>query len=109
MRCARWRLAVAFFWAQAASAQGAANLDNATCLGCHGTPGFAAARAGGQTRPLFVAPDRFAESVHGKASVRCVDCHTSITELPHKSASKTAAEWDKTRLAIAKNCIACHA
>ncbi len=41
-------LAIAFFWAQAASAQGAANLDNATCLGCHGVPGFAAARADGQ-------------------------------------------------------------
>ena len=27
-------------WVQAASAQGAANLDNATCLGCHGVAGF---------------------------------------------------------------------
>jgi len=100
-------LAVGFFWAQAASAQGAANLDNATCLGCHGTPGFAAPRADGQARPLFVAPDQFADSVHGKA-LRCIDCHTTITELPHKNASTTAADWDRTRLAIAKNCISCH-
>ena len=90
-------LAIVVFWVQAASAQGAANLDNATCLGCHGTPGFAAPRADGQTRALFVAPEHFTESVHGKASVRCVDCHTTITELPHKNVSKTAAEWDKTR------------
>jgi cytochrome b subunit of formate dehydrogenase/nitrate/TMAO reductase-like tetraheme cytochrome c subunit len=101
-------LAIAFFWAQAASAQGAANLDNATCLGCHGVPGFAAPRADGQMRSLSVAADHFADSVHGKASVRCVDCHTTITELPHKSVSKSAAEWDRTRIAIAKNCIACH-
>ncbi len=102
-------LTIAFFWAQAASAQGAANLDNATCLGCHGIPGFAARRADGQARALSVVPDQFANSVHGKASVRCVDCHTKITELPHKNVSKTAAEWDKTRIAMTKNCIACHA
>ena len=101
-------LTIVLVWVQAASAQGAANLDNATCLGCHGVSGFAAPRADGQTRSLFVAADHFAGSVHGKA-LRCVDCHTTITELPHKNVSKTAAEWERTRLAITKNCIACHA
>ncbi|HTT47651.1 MAG TPA: cytochrome b/b6 domain-containing protein [Pseudolabrys sp.] len=95
-------------WTQAAGAQGAGNLDNATCLGCHGAPGFSAPRADGQTRPLSVAADQFADSVHGKASVRCVDCHTTITEVPHTNVSKTAAEWDKTRIAMTKNCMACH-
>jgi len=95
-------------WMQAAAAQGAENLANATCLGCHGASGFAAPRADGQMRSLSVATDQFAGSVHGKA-LRCVDCHTTITELPHKNVSKTAAEWDRTRLAIAKNCINCHA
>ena len=92
----------------AAGAQAAAKLDNATCLGCHGMPGFAAPRADGKTRSLFVAADQFAASVHGKA-LRCVDCHTTITELPHKNVSNTLAEWERTRLAIAKNCINCHA
>ena len=41
--------------------------------------------------------------------LRCVDCHTTITELPHKNVSKTRAEWDRTRLAINKNCSNCHA
>ena len=77
-------LTIVLLWVQAASAQGAANLDNATCLGCHGVAGFAAPRADGQTRPLFVPADQFANSVHGKA-LRCVDCHTTITELPHKN------------------------
>src|SRR5476649_2185753 len=101
-------LTIVLVWVQAASAQGAANLDNASCLGCHSVAGFSAPRAGGKTRSLFVAADRFAESVHGKA-LRCVDCHTTITELPHKTVSKTPADWGRTKLAITKNCIACHA
>ena len=96
-------------WVQAAGAQGPANLDNATCLGCHGVTGFAAPRADGKSRSLFVAADHFADSVHGKASIRCVDCHTTITALPHTNVSKTAAAWKRTKLAIARNCINCHA
>ncbi len=93
---------------QTALAQGAENLANGACLGCHGVPGFAAARADGQKRSLFVAADRYANSVHGK-TLRCIDCHTTITELPHKSVSKTPVEWQRTRLAINKNCGNCHA
>ena len=93
---------------QAASVQAAATLDNATCLGCHGTPGFAAPRANGQMRPLFVSADHLANSVHGQ-SLQCIDCHTAITEVPHKTVAKTRAEWDRARLAINKNCGNCHA
>jgi cytochrome b subunit of formate dehydrogenase len=100
-------LTIVLFWVQAASAQGAANLDNATCLGCHGVAGFAAPRADGQTRPLFVPADQFANSVHGKV-LRCVDCHTTITELPHKNVPGTLADQERTRLAINKNCDNCH-
>ena len=95
-------------WVQSAIAQGAEDLANATCLGCHGVAGFATARADGQTRSLFVAADHLAGSVHGKV-LRCVDCHTTITELPHNNVSKTPADWDRTRLAITKNCSNCHA
>jgi hypothetical protein len=93
---------------QSAIAQAAEDLANATCLGCHGVAGFSAPRADGPTRPLFVAADHFAGSVHGKA-LRCVDCHTTITGLPHNNVAKTPADWDRTKLAITKNCIACHA
>jgi len=101
-------LATILVWVHAAIAQGAEDLANATCLGCHGVSGFSAPRADGQARSLFVNADHFAGSVHGKV-LRCVDCHTTITELPHKSVSKTPADWDRTRLAITKNCINCHA
>src|SRR5450759_3317070 len=101
-------LAAILVWVQGASAQGADNLDNATCLGCHGMAGFSAPRGDGATRSLFVAADHFADSVHGKA-LRCVDCHTTITALPHNNVAKTPADWDRTRLAITKNCSNCHA
>lgn len=86
-----------------AGAQGA-HIDNATCLGCHGAPGFAAAGAGGQVRTLFVAADRFAGSVH--ATLACTSCHTKITEVPHKSAGLTPAA---RRRQIPALCGGCHA
>src|ERR1035438_7606501 len=101
MRANRWLLVLTLrsavlgmilVWVQAASAQGADNLANATCLGCHGVPGFAAPRADGPARPLSVPAGQFANSVHGKA-LQCIDCHTTITELPHNNVSKTSAEW----------------
>ena len=96
-------------WVQAASAQNAADLANASCLSCHGTPGFAAPGADGKTRPLFVPADQFANSVHGDAGLRCTDCHTTITETPHKNLPATAVARAQARLAFNKNCGNCHA
>ena len=48
--------------------------------------------------------------MHGKAGLRCVDCHTSpIAELPHKNLPATAAARDRERLAINRTCGNCHA
>jgi cytochrome b subunit of formate dehydrogenase/nitrate/TMAO reductase-like tetraheme cytochrome c subunit len=95
-------------WTQDGDAQPATPLDNATCLGCHGVPGFTMRRADGSARSLFTSEEQFAASAHGK-TLRCVDCHTSITDLPHKAVSKTPAEWNSVRLGIDKNCVTCHA
>jgi predicted CXXCH cytochrome family protein len=81
----------------------AAPLDNATCLSCHGTPGFAIPGANGRMRSLFVPADRFAHSVHGTLS--CTSCHTTITEVPHKNAPMTPSQW---RQQIPKLCGGCH-
>jgi cytochrome b subunit of formate dehydrogenase len=59
------------------------NAANDACLGCHGNQGFAAPGADGKTRQLHVIKDKFGKSVHGKRS--CVECHTDITEIPHKT------------------------
>jgi cytochrome b subunit of formate dehydrogenase len=87
---------------QAASAQ-AAKLDNTTCLGCHGTPGFAATGADGQAHALFVPANQLAGSVHG--SLPCTTCHAEITEVPHKIAPRTPAA---SRQHIPTLCGSCH-
>jgi cytochrome b subunit of formate dehydrogenase len=51
-----------------------------------------------------VAADRFAGSVH--AALACTACHTTITEVPHKSAGLTPAA---TRRQIPTLCGGCHA
>jgi cytochrome b subunit of formate dehydrogenase/nitrate/TMAO reductase-like tetraheme cytochrome c subunit len=84
----------------AAGAQ-APNLDNATCLGCHGKPGFAT--TGANARSLYVPAQSLAHSVHGKLT--CVSCHTTITEIPHKNPPLTPAQW---RQQIPKLCGSCH-
>ncbi len=80
----------------AGSAKSAPRIEKATCLACHGTEGFAAAG-----RNLHVSPEKFDKSVH--AQRECVDCHTNITEVPHKAAADGA--W---RLTIPNVCGNCH-
>jgi len=65
-----------------ASAAAAVKPDNAVCLGCHGTWGFAVPGPYGKPRRLYVNRSRFGHSVHGKRL--CVDCHKDITEIPHE-------------------------
>jgi cytochrome b subunit of formate dehydrogenase len=70
-------------------------LDNATCLGCHGNEGFSMPGPDGKPRPLHVVKEKFELSVHAKR--RCVECHTDITEIPHKRTGP-----------IRVGCIQCH-
>jgi len=88
---------------QAARAQGAAGLDNASCLSCHGEPGFAVPGANGQIRSLYVSADHFAHSVHG--ALQCAACHATITEIPHNNPPLTPAQW---RQQIPRLCGSCH-
>ncbi len=82
--------------------QAAPKFENAICLGCHGSEGFAMPGADGKVRQLYVAKDKFAESVHGKRL--CVECHADITEIPHqKGVHKVSCVkcheglWEKAR------------
>ncbi len=79
--------------------------DNATCLACHGNPDFIVPRADGSVRSLYIDKNHFAASVHGKLLV-CVNCHTKITEIPHRDVSKTLLAW---RQSIPPICGTCHA
>jgi cytochrome c551/c552/cytochrome b subunit of formate dehydrogenase len=81
--------------AAAAAPAAAIPLDNATCLGCHGNEGFAMPGPDGKPRPLHVTKEKFELSVHAKR--RCVDCHTDITEIPHKRTGP-----------VRVSCVQCH-
>ena len=78
----------------AEAAPPAAKIPAATCLMCHGVPGFAVKQPDGKMRSLTVTPDKFEHSVHG--GLQCVDCHTNITQAPHQPTQ------------VVVNCISCH-
>jgi cytochrome b subunit of formate dehydrogenase len=62
-------------------ADGAAQMSNEVCLGCHGAEGFAIPGADKKPRLLHVAPGPFEKSVHGK--LECAMCHADVTAVPH--------------------------
>ncbi|HUJ85743.1 MAG TPA: cytochrome b/b6 domain-containing protein [Burkholderiales bacterium] len=65
-----------------ASGQAAEQLNNETCLACHGTEGFQVPGPDGKMRDLHVDSARFGHSVHGKRM--CVECHKDIQQIPHR-------------------------
>jgi len=97
-------LAIILFSAPAALAQSGTGLDNATCLSCHGSPGFAAPAVAGQSQPLSLSSDEFAHSVHGV--LQCTACHATITAVPHTNPLPTA---ERLRQQVPAMCGACHA
>lgn len=56
--------------------------DDDGCLMCHKYPMMARVTDEGVVRSYYVVPEIFARTVH--RNVPCRDCHTGITELPHK-------------------------
>ncbi len=55
---------------------------NATCLACHRMESLAVPLPNGEKRQLYVSPDDFEQSVHGKRS--CVECHKDVIKIPHR-------------------------
>lgn len=73
-------VAASFLFASASARAQEGALTNEQCLGCHADASLTAERDGRQVS-LFVEATKFAASVH--ESLRCVDCHTALKELPH--------------------------
>jgi cytochrome b subunit of formate dehydrogenase len=108
-RLAAWMMAGVFCVAaagigDAVAQQPGEKWDNELCLSCHAQQGFAMPRADRQMRSLSIDKDEFEKSVHGKRML-CVDCHQSISEVPHTIVSKSRAEW---RQSIPGLCGPCH-
>jgi predicted CXXCH cytochrome family protein len=73
----------------------AASVTDEDCLSCHSDPGLQS----GTGRSVTVDPAKFKASIHGRAEISCVDCHTDlrgVEDFPHAEKLK------------AVNCALCH-
>jgi cytochrome c553 len=87
----------------ASSYQGVAN---ETCLSCHATPGMETTLPSGEILYLTVDPEVFNNSIHGKNGYACVQCHTDISEYPHRPLE--AQTRRDVSLLYYQNCARCH-
>lgn len=86
---ARSAIALAVSFAAAAASPALFSQDrDRTCLVCHDDAGLRSSAGA----PVFVDPELFAGSVHGRAGVGCVGCHAdlkAVEDFPHASGLET--------------------
>ena len=87
----------------APNSQGVAN---ETCLSCHATPGMQTTLPSGEILPLTVDPEIYNNSTHGLQGYACVQCHTDISEFPHRPLD--AETRRDVSLLYYQNCARCH-
>src|SRR4030042_3616800 len=81
-------------------------VSNEVCLGCHGEPGLTMTLSNGDILDLYVNPDHYSDSVHGKNGYACVQCHTDLGVYPHSAFN--ASDLRDVTLQLTKVCIRCH-
>ena len=81
-------------------------VSNEVCLGCHGEPGLTMPLSNGDILDLYVNPELYADSVHGKGGYACVQCHTDLGNYPHPAFN--AADLRDVTLQLTNVCIRCH-
>ncbi len=83
---------------------GAAQRQDAACIGCHTTRGLSTKLPSGERLPLTVDIEALRASVHG--ALLCTSCHTNIRGYPHpKIAAKDHRAFQMERY---QQCQACH-
>jgi hypothetical protein len=82
------------------------SIGNDTCLECHGEPGVTMKLEDGEELDLYVDPQEYASSIHGKSGYACVQCHTSVGDYPHPPF--TAADRRDASLKLYPACYRCH-
>jgi predicted CXXCH cytochrome family protein len=82
------------------------SIGNDTCLECHGKPGLTMKLEDGEELGLYVDPEEYASSIHGKSGYACVQCHTSVGDYPHPPF--TAADRRDASLKLYPACYRCH-
>lgn len=79
--------------------------ENSFCLRCHANPNLQTHFANGAVLPLYIDQQVYKASVHGRESVRCVECHTNITGFPHPSlAASDRRDYQLDRYPSCKGC-----
>jgi nitrate/TMAO reductase-like tetraheme cytochrome c subunit len=81
-------------------------VGNDVCLGCHGKPGLSMILNNGDILDLYVNPDNYAASIHGKDGYACVQCHTNLGNYPHPTF--TATDLRDVTLQLTNVCDRCH-
>jgi nitrate/TMAO reductase-like tetraheme cytochrome c subunit len=81
-------------------------VSNDVCLECHGKPGLTMTLLSGDVLDLYVNPDEYAASIHGKGGYACVQCHTNLGEYPHPPF--TAYDLRDATLELSNACNRCH-
>ena len=81
-------------------------VSNDVCLECHGKPGLTMTLLNGDVLDLYVNPDEYAASIHGKDGYACVQCHTNLGEYPHPLF--TAYDLRDATLELSNACNRCH-
>ena len=76
------------------------------CLDCHGNPELDYVFPSGETWSLFVDPDGFQNSIHGKEGLTCTGCHPAIENYPHPPLQ--AASVRMYQVTQYRTCARCH-
>ena len=79
---------------------------DSTCLTCHNKDGFSVELDSGETLPLTISSEAFAESVHGSNGLTCVTCHADIEGFPHPK--RTTETIRDVKLKYYTSCEQCH-
>ena len=90
----------------AQSAPSSQGVANETCLSCHATPGMQTTLPSGEILYLTVDPEVYGHSIHGEQGYACVQCHTDISDFPHRPLE--AETRRDVSLLYYKNCVRCH-
>ena len=95
----------AFHASAAAPADSLSDTDKA-CLGCHGAEGLKKDLDNGQSLPLHVGADEFANSVH--KPIGCTGCHSQVKIGVHPGDVKPIKGLRGSAIAQAEICRGCH-
>ncbi|HSF81746.1 MAG TPA: ammonia-forming cytochrome c nitrite reductase subunit c552 [Anaerolineales bacterium] len=82
------------------------SIDDDTCLSCHGQPGLTLPLEDGNVLELYVNPEDYNKSIHGKLGYACVQCHRAVGEYPHPAYS--ASDLRDASLDLYQACKGCH-